>query len=103
MNPRGAGCIFGAPQAKAFCRLNGDLDFVARSHQLAMDGFQWLFGRKVITVWSAPNYMYRAGNMASVMKYRSERGCDSEIVLFGPMEENKRRRPDELPPEPYFV
>jgi hypothetical protein len=103
MNAGGAGYIFGGRQAKAFCRLNGDLDFVAQSHQLSMDGFQWFFDRKVVTVWSAPNYMCRSENMASVMKYTREGGSDSQIVIFGPMDEDKRRRPDELPPERYFV
>jgi diadenosine tetraphosphatase ApaH/serine/threonine PP2A family protein phosphatase len=103
MNARGAGYIFGGGQAKAFCPLNGDLDFVARSHQLAMGGFQWFFDRKVVTVWSAPNYMYRSGNMGSVMKYTRESGSDSRIVIFGPMDEDKKRRPDELPAEPHFA
>ena len=42
---------------------------IARAHQLAMDGYQWHFQeRELVTVWSAPNYMYRSGNKASVMK-----------------------------------
>jgi diadenosine tetraphosphatase ApaH/serine/threonine PP2A family protein phosphatase len=49
MNMRGAGYLFGDRQAKAFCHLNGDLDFVARSHQLAELGFAWNFDRRVVS------------------------------------------------------
>lgn len=66
LNPRCAGYLFGAKQAKEFNRLN-NLKFIARSHQLAQDGFQWFFDQNLITVWSAPNYMYRCGNLASIM------------------------------------
>jgi diadenosine tetraphosphatase ApaH/serine/threonine PP2A family protein phosphatase len=63
-NQRGAGWLFGAPQVTEFCHNNG-LDFVTRSHQLAMDGYRWLFGQKLITV---------SGNRAAVMKYHPSRG-----------------------------
>jgi diadenosine tetraphosphatase ApaH/serine/threonine PP2A family protein phosphatase len=67
VNQRGAGWLFGQEQVRHFLELNG-LSLIARSHQLAQEGFQWHFDQTLITVWSAPNYMYRAGNRASVMK-----------------------------------
>jgi diadenosine tetraphosphatase ApaH/serine/threonine PP2A family protein phosphatase len=65
---RGAGFLFGPKPANEFCH-NNALLFIARAHQMAADGYQWHFppDRKVVTVWSAPNYMYRSGNRASVM------------------------------------
>jgi diadenosine tetraphosphatase ApaH/serine/threonine PP2A family protein phosphatase len=103
MNMRGAGYLFGDRQAKAFCHLNGDLDFVARSHQLAELGFAWNFDRRVVTVWSAPNYMYRSGNKASLMKYRKEDGREPVMVVFEAMAAERRKVPWEEPPEQYFV
>jgi diadenosine tetraphosphatase ApaH/serine/threonine PP2A family protein phosphatase len=103
MNQRGAGYLFGVRQTHDFCRLNGNLDFVVRSHQIAMEGFEWFFDRKLVIVWSAPNYMYRSGNLASVMKYEKEKGTDSELVVFREMDAEKRRTPGDFPPEPYFV
>jgi hypothetical protein len=45
---------------------------MARAHQLVMDGYRILFGGLLCTVWSAPNYCYRCGNIASVLRIAAE-------------------------------
>lgn len=68
VSSRGAGYLFGPDVAREFNHVN-NLDLVARAHQLVMEGFRYHFKDKdVVTVWSAPNYCYRCGNVASVMK-----------------------------------
>ena len=101
-NQRGAGWLFGAPQVNEFCHNNG-LDFITRSHQLAMDGYKWFFDKKLITIWSAPNYMYRSGNKASVMKYHPGDGEGYDLILFDPMPDNKRKTPPEIATSQYFL
>lgn len=101
MNQRGAGWLFGTRQIKEFCRLNGNLEFITRSHQLADNGYEWWGDNKLITVWSAPNYMYRSGNKAVVMRYKGAEGY--ELVEFKEMPEDKRRKPEDLQQSAYFL
>jgi serine/threonine-protein phosphatase 2A catalytic subunit len=65
-SPRGAGHVFGADVSEQFCHNNG-LKTIARAHQLVMDGFNWS-QKAVVTIFSAPNYCYRCGNMAGIME-----------------------------------
>ena len=34
-----------------------------------MDGYAWNSNHTVITVWSAPNYCYRCGNVAAIAEF----------------------------------
>lgn len=102
-NPRCAGYLFGENQSKEFCRIN-KLRFVTRSHQLAQEGYQWFFDKTVITVWSAPNYMYRCGNLASVMEVSADHAPDGfKLIVFDKCPEDKARVPDEIPNNYYFL
>eukprot|EP00300_Choanocystis_sp_HF-7_P027473 c32591_g1_i1.p1 GENE.c32591_g1_i1~~c32591_g1_i1.p1 ORF type:complete len:324 (+),score=53.34 c32591_g1_i1:36-974(+) len=66
INPRGAGYLFGGDAVAQFGQKNG-IEQVARAHQLVMEGYKHMFDGSLVTVWSAPNYCYRCGNVAAVM------------------------------------
>lgn len=67
VSPRGAGYLFGGDVVKGFVHTNG-LDFIARAHQLILEGYKQMFDATIVTVWSAPNYCYRCGNVASILE-----------------------------------
>ncbi|EXB86901.1 Serine/threonine-protein phosphatase PP2A-3 catalytic subunit [Morus notabilis] len=67
ISPRGAGYTFGQDISEQFNHTN-NLKLIARAHQLVMDGFNWAHEQKVVTIFSAPNYCYRCGNMASILE-----------------------------------
>ena len=67
LSPRGAGFIFGPDVVSKFNYQN-KINLIARSHQLVMEGFKLMFDEQLVTVWSAPNYCYRSGNLASILE-----------------------------------
>ncbi|KAI7980800.1 Serine/threonine-protein phosphatase PP2A-4 catalytic subunit [Camellia lanceoleosa] len=67
ISPRGARYTFGQDISEQFNHTN-NLKLIARAHQLVMEGFNWGHEQKVVTIFSAPNYCYRCGNMASILE-----------------------------------
>jgi serine/threonine-protein phosphatase PP1-1 len=110
VSPRGAGWLFGDKVASEFNHVNG-LQLIARAHQLVNEGYkvnivpipiralvvlillqQYHFKDKdVVTVWSAPNYCYRCGNVASIMALGED--LNPKFTIFSAVPDNRRAVP----------
>lgn len=91
VSPRGAGWLFGDRISQEFCHVNG-LNLIARAHQLVNEGYKYHFkSQDVVTVWSAPNYCYRCGNMASVCEVGED--MKPNFKLFSAVKDELRHVP----------
>lgn len=128
VSPRGAGWLFGDKVATEFNHVNG-LKTIARAHQLVNEGYkvstshvaqahacharlhpltrfppsQFHFPQKsVVTVWSAPNYCYRCGNVASIMTV--DTNLDTKFSIFSAVPDDQRHVPaGRRGPSDYFL
>jgi len=91
ISARGAGYVFGPDIADQFLYAN-QLELIARSHQLAMEGYKYFFGQLLVTVWSAPNYCYRCGNVAAILTINIESVIDFSV--FEPRPQHLRKTPN---------
>jgi len=99
MSPRGAGWLFGDRVTNEFMNLN-NLELICRAHQLVHEGYKYMFDDKLVTVWSAPNYCYRCGNIAAVLAFSTVK--EREAKLFQAVSDENRV----IPPRtttPYFL
>jgi serine/threonine-protein phosphatase 4 catalytic subunit len=97
LSPRGAGYLFGGDVVEKFNQTNG-LTLIARSHQLVQDGYNQMFNNVLVTVWSAPNYCYRCGNVASILELDEHLTQRFKVFEAAPQESRgvpaKTRAPD---------
>jgi len=100
LSPRGAGYLFGGDVVGQFNSLN-KLTLIARAHQLVMEGYKLMFNDTLVTVWSAPNYCYRCGNVAAILELDESLNKNYKIFEAAPQE--ARGVPAKRPAPSYFL
>ncbi|KAL5991690.1 hypothetical protein ACLOJK_012599 [Asimina triloba] len=66
MNDRGVSYTFGADKVSEFLQKH-DLDLVCRAHQVVEDGYEFFADRRLVTIFSAPNYCGEFDNAGAMM------------------------------------
>eukprot|EP01129_Flabellula_baltica_P001657 TRINITY_DN115_c1_g1_i1.p1 TRINITY_DN115_c1_g1~~TRINITY_DN115_c1_g1_i1.p1 ORF type:complete len:317 (+),score=49.60 TRINITY_DN115_c1_g1_i1:32-952(+) len=100
ISPRGAGYLFGSDVVKKWNEKNG-LSMICRAHQLVMEGYKYMFNESLVTVWSAPNYCYRCGNVASILEL--DENLKQEFRVFNAAPADRRGVPAKQPRPLYFL
>ncbi|KMZ75605.1 Serine/threonine-protein phosphatase [Zostera marina] len=100
ISPRGAGFLFGGNVVSSFNRVN-NIDYICRAHQLVMEGYKWMFNNQIVTVWSAPNYCYRCGNVAAILELDDD--LNKRFRVFDAAPQESRGVPAKKPAPDYFL
>jgi len=100
LSPRGAGYLFGGDVVQQFNQTN-KIDLIARAHQLVMEGYKHMFNDTLVTVWSAPNYCYRCGNVAAILEF--DENLTKNFKVFEAAPQEARGIPAKKPVPDYFL
>lgn len=100
LSPRGAGYLFGEDVVEQFTQTNS-IDLICRAHQLVMEGYKMMFKASLCTVWSAPNYCYRCGNVAAILEL--DEHLNRRFKVFEAAPQEARGIPAKKPPPDYFL
>ncbi|GBG86489.1 hypothetical protein CBR_g41483 [Chara braunii] len=100
ISPRGAGYLFGGEVVSKFNRDN-KIELICRAHQLVMEGYKWMFNSQLVTVWSAPNYCYRCGNVAAILEL--DEHLNKKFAVFEAAPQEERGLPSKKPAPDYFL
>jgi len=77
-NDRGVSYTFGKEAVSKFLK-RFSLDLICRAHQVVQDGYNFDFDRRVVTVFSAPNYQ-NMDNAGGIMTVDEQLMCSFKIL-----------------------
>jgi len=78
-NDRGVSYCFGPDVAASFLAKH-DLDLIVRAHQVVEDGYEFFAGRRLVTLFSAPNYCGEFDNSGALMEVRDDLECSFKLT-----------------------
>ena len=76
---RGISVCFSKKQVEEFTEKNG-LDLICRAHQVVEEGFQFFANMKLITVFTAPNYMDEFDNNGAILEVNEDMICSLHVL-----------------------
>jgi serine/threonine-protein phosphatase PP1 catalytic subunit len=78
-NDRGVSFCFGKKHVDYFCS-KFKLDLIVRGHMVVEDGYEFFNKRKLVTVFSAPNYCGEFNNFGAIMSVDKTLYCSFELI-----------------------
>ena len=78
-NPRGVSYTFGPDVIHDFLTKNS-LELIVRAHQVVEDGYEFGSNRKIVTLFSAPNYCGEFDNAAAIMVVGEDLVCSFRVI-----------------------
>lgn len=78
-NDRGVSFSFGPDVVSKFLHKH-DLDLICRGHQVVEDGYEFFAQRRLITIFSAPNYCGTFDNAGALMSINEDLLCSFQIL-----------------------
>lgn len=78
-NDRGVSYTFGKDMINKFLD-NNDLDLIVRAHQVVEDGYEFFNNRRLVTIFSAPNYCGEFDNAGGIMVVDEDLKCSFKIL-----------------------
>lgn len=91
---RGVSFSFSKDVVNRFLEEN-DLDLIVRAHQVVDEGYEFFADRKLVTIFSAPNYCNEFDNFGSFMKVDENLKCSFVVmkqINFGFTKGNKKKK-----------
>ena len=77
-NDRGVSVTFGPKVVEEFLKKN-DLDLICRAHQVVEEGYEFFADRRLVTVFSAPNYCGEFDNAGAMMTISDDLVCGFKV------------------------
>ncbi len=78
-NDRGVSVIFNGNVVKGFLE-NNNLDLICRAHQVVEEGYEFFADKKLVTVFSAPNYCGEFDNAGGMMVIDENLMCSFKVI-----------------------
>jgi serine/threonine-protein phosphatase PP1 catalytic subunit len=87
MNERGISHVFNSNIVKNFLE-KFDLDLIVRAHQVVEEGYEFFADKRLVTVFSAPNYCGEFDNIGGILCISEDLKC--HFKLLKPLNKSKR-------------
>ena len=94
-NERNVSVTFSKKVVEEFTK-NNDLDLICRAHQVVEEGFQFFAGMKLVTIFTAPNYMGEFDNNGGILEVGEDLLCKIHVLKPNIERKGKRKRITEL-------